>query len=226
MINPWDNEEECEDVGTRVTSNRGSCVAITRGVSGKASAYIEWGAGESATKLVAVVRGPRQQSMTRSHFDVEISFPSFAGTPSHTSEVGRDLSAYVKEAIEGTINMEQYPNAAISIHIKVLQCNQSIHSLISPAIAAAIAACREGGISMKEAVVAVPVAIVEQEYVVDPNAFPPTAAAATIAFNVESRSVSLLHLTGIVKNADAVDSMVNVADGIVGNLVKVLGLVE
>ena len=227
LINPWEFQEPQTERGPFIVSNALSRIAVSRGVSGKGSAYVEWGQGSTATKLIAIVRGPRQQSITRSQFEVDISFSSFIGLTDFTSSASRDLSSYVKEAIEGVINMELYPCAAISVHIKVLQCSNYIHSLIAPGIAAAVIACQEGGIALREPVVAVPLSVSPAgESVVDPDSFLNNVATATIALNAKSRTVSFLHLTGVVKSADVVDSLVNQADGAVSTLCQVLGIAQ
>lgn len=165
-------------------------------------------------------QGPRQQSFLRSYFDVEVSFASFANISSDSAELTRDLSSFVKEGIEGAISMEQYPHSSITVHIKVLQCGSSIHSLLSPSIVATGAALKEAGIRMNDKIIALPIAISKSgDYILDaPDSVCLSCPTATIGLSVDSRQMTVFHMTGIVASIDMIDSLISVVDGSVNTL--------
>ena len=158
-------------------------------------------------------------------FDVEVSFSSFANLRTDPSELNRDLAAYIKEGIEGSLSLELYPYSAVTIYLKVLQCGTSIHSLLSPGILAAMSACKQAGIQMKDDVVSIPIAISKSgEFVVDPtDSVCQQVACASIGMTVAGRKMTVMHLTGVVGSVDVVDSLVNVADATVNQLTSTIG---
>ena len=200
-------------------------INIKLDVAGLGSAYIEWGTGKSATKMIAVVRGPRQQSANRSAFDVDVSFAQISLLEDETPDLGKDLASYIKEGIEGALSLELYPQSAVTIFIKVLQSGSSIHSLLSPAVIVAGVACKQAGIHMKDQVLSIPIAITQsRDYLIDPedsviNSLP----CITVGMTMSTRQVTVLHLSGLVDGgADILDSLINTADSALSQLAQVV----
>ena len=218
---PWQNQGVIEGMNGKERPRSGfRNVNIALDITGPGSAYVEWGSGSSSTKLIAVVKGPRQQSVTRSAFDVDVSFAPFANITTDPNELSRDLAAYIKEGIEGSLSLELYPYSAVTIYIKVLQCGRSIHSMLSPSIIASMAACKQAGIQIKDQVVSVAIAVSKTgDFVVDPDdQICDDWPCASIGLTVESRQMTVFHLTGMIARIDMIDSLVNVADGSVNQL--------
>ena len=157
-------------------------------------------------------------------FDVEVSFASFANRKSDPVDLSRDLTSYIKEGIEGSLNLELYPYSAVTVYVKVLQCGESIHSLLSPALTAAVAACKHAGIAMKDDVVSVPIAITEEgAYLVDPeDSIVGSLPCASIGMTAAGRAMTVFHFTGVASGIDVMDSMANVADAEVARLADLI----
>ena len=151
---------------------------------------------------------------------MEASFVSFSNLSSDVSELSRDLSTFVKEGIEGLVSMEQYPHSSITVYIKVLQCGNSIHSLLSPSIVAAVAALQDAGIMLNDRIAAIPIAISKTgEFIVDaPDTECVNLPTATIALTVGSRLMTVFHMTGMVASIDMIDSLMGLVDASVESL--------
>ena len=196
------------------------CIKLNPGVSGEGSVYIEWGSGDNIVKLIAAVRGPRQQSITRAKLEVEASFTPFASRSVDSSDFERDLAAYVKEAIEGFVELDLYPFSAIYVDIKVVECGGTLTTIISPAITAASRAFREAGISMKEEIVSVAIGVIPSgELLVDPEeSFVSMIPCCVVAIGTTTRRIALLHTTGVLKGSEVIEAVVTAADSLVSEL--------
>lgn len=212
LVNPWAGESR-EEVPLPHRSTLRP-VRICHGIAGEGSIYLEWGSGADIVKLIASVRGPRQQAVSRSKFEVEVSFAAFASLVFEASEFERDLAQFVKEAIEGFVMMEEYPFSALSVELKILECGSSLTCLISPAITAASLACSKAGIQMQDEVVSVTLGVTPSgELLVDPeDRFAPLIPCCTIAMGTKSRRISFMHTSGVLKATDVLESMMAAAD--------------
>jgi ribonuclease PH len=135
-----------------------------------------------------------------------------------STDFSREISAYVKEAIESSICLDLYPQSAVTIYIKILQCGTSIHAVLPAAITVSSLACQKAGIKIKDKVIGVSLAISESgDYIINPSdAQASSRPSATIAMWEGSRQVSFLHVTGKLNGGeDLIDSIVNVADSAV-----------
>jgi len=188
-------------------------------VCGPGSAYIELGSGQAATKIIASVRGPRQQPINRSVFDVEVSYAPFVSYEKDSAnDFSREIAAYVKEAIESSLCLDLYPQSAVTIYIKILQCGRSIHSVLAPAITVSSLACQRAGIKAHDKVIGVALGLSDLgDFVVNPaDDITTSRPSATIGMWQSTRAVSFLHITGVISGGeDMIDSFVNVADSAV-----------
>jgi ribonuclease PH len=213
LLYPWQNESKITESISRAPA-RG--FSTSTDVCGPGSHYIEVGSGPDATKVIATVRGPRQQPINRSAFEVDVSYAPFAVLQiPNFPDLSKEIAAYVKEAVESSLCLELYPQTAVTIYIKILQCGSSIHTILPVAITASSLACKQAGISIKDVVVGVSVAVSESgEYIINPSDDIATSQpCATIAMWKDNHQISFLHITGkLVGGEDTIDSIVNMAD--------------
>ncbi len=220
LINPWDQSSPFLK-GSQTSS--GGIVNILVGVAGAGSVYIESGSGVELTKMIVSVRGPRQQPVNRSVFDVETSYASFAFPPvGGARDLSKELSAFVKEAIEGSICLDLYPQSAVTVHIKILQGGYNIHATLPAAVIGSSIACENTGLQLRDRVLAVSLGI-NGPGEFELNASDSTLnkkACATIAMLVKSRSLSLIHITGgsIEGGVDSIDPLVDAAERAISDL--------
>ena len=219
LFNPWMNRVHSGELSFP-TRHSVRSVRATPKVAGEQSVYLEWGTGSDIVKMIVAVRGPRQQSVTRSKFEVDVSFASFACRDIETSQFERDLAAYVREAIEGVISLDAYPFCAIYMDIKVLEAGSTLTSLLAPAITAASLACHESGIIMQEDVVAVTVGVCPNgDFLVDPeDRFLSLIPCCTVAVGTKTHRMTFLHTSGVLSGSDVVESIVHIADSLAANL--------
>lgn len=195
-------------------SSRG--IRIQRNICGAGSAYVEWGNGLSTTKLIAVVKGPRQQSALRSTFEVDVSFSFLQFSGDTKSDLANEVASCIKEGTEGCIDLSRYPQCAISVFVKFIQCGANIHSLLSPAILATVIACQEANIDMRDELICVPVAVLGSGVAVaNPNSSQCEAnPCASIGILANKRQVAFIHLTGTLNEPlPMIDSLLQIAEG-------------
>lgn len=199
LVCPWTNVSPSKDLPPRLS--------IQRNVSGPGSAYVEWGDGLSVTKLIAVVKGPRQQSTLRAIFEVEASFASFIDSNKNELASTKEIASYVKEAVEGCVDMEKYPQCAVSVFLKIIQCGSgSIHNLLCASVLATFTALREAGIATSDELVCLPISLLPNGEFQINRADP----CLTIGITVKSRKIAFIHSTGLLKEPiEQVESMVN-----------------
>lgn len=212
LVYPWQNDasfrpSDC-DVATR-------SITVKRDVSGPGSAYVEWGNGSSMTKVIAVVKGPTQQSTLRAIFEVDVSFTSFASIIPNQHDSSKEIASYIKEGFEGCIDMDQYPQCAVSVFVKVIECGECIHTTISACILAAVEACAAAGIASHDSIICLPVGVLSNgEFIVNPSTKDCATCSVSIGMTVKSRQVVFIHATGTLsKPVDQIDSLVNLVDG-------------
>ena len=126
----------------------------------------------------------------------------------------------MKEAIEGSLNLDAHPSTSTSIYIKVLEGDGSIHSLAAGAIIAANAACREARISMFDDVLATCVRIDKSGGMSGYSGHLASSAQASlcVAVQLASKRVSFIDMTGQVTNADSVEEGITLAEHLVENM--------
>ena len=219
LINPWCEQPLLSNEGIRTTTG---ILNISAGVAGIGSVYIESGYGGELTKMIISVRGPRQQPISRSVFDVETTYAAFATPLDSSRDLSKDISAFLKEAIEGSICLDLYPQSALTIHVKILQGGYNIHTTLPSAIIATSLACENLGLELRDRVLAVTLGINgPSEIEVNPNESTiAKRACATVAMLVRSRSLSLLHVTGgsIEGGVDSIDPLIDAADRAINDL--------
>lgn len=219
LIDPWNEQITVRDSQAKSPS---SILNVSVGIAGLGSAYVECGMGHSSTKLIVSVRGPRQQPSNRSSFDVETTYASFAAPGDSRHDISKDISAFMKEAIEGSICLDLYPQSSVTLHVKILQGGTCIHSTLPSAIVAASIACIHAGLQMRDRVLAVCLAINGQsDFHINPDkSMISTKPCATVAIMEKSRMLSLLHISGggIEEAAGSVDSLIDVADQAISDL--------
>ena len=219
LINPWIERSPFDAKGDSAASG---IMNILVGVSGKGSVYIESGSGGELTKLIVSVRGPRQQPVNRSVFEVESSYASFSVPSDGVRDLTKELSAFVKEAIEGAICLELYPQSAVTVHIKILQGGYNIHEVLPSAVIASSIACENAGLQLRDRVLAVTLGINGPgEFVLNPpESGINKKACATLAMLVKSRALSFIHITGgsIEGGVESIDPLISAAERAVSDL--------
>jgi ribonuclease PH len=217
LLNPWNDlsqpfsSDESED--SRV-------VNISSGVAGVGTAYIEAGSGNSLTKMIVSVRGPRQQPTSRSVFEVETAYTAFATPEDSRFDLSKDISAFLKEAIEGAIRLDLYPQSAVTLHVKILQGGLCIHSTLPAAIIASSVALENAGLELRDRVLGVALEINDSGDLRLNPGVTSKRTCATIALWEKSRALSLIHITGgsISGGVDTIDPLIDAADMAIGEL--------
>lgn len=212
LIHPWEESSvtslTCDDVSSQPILN------VRTGLCGKDSAYVEWGNGSSVTKIVAIVKGPRQQTSQKAIFEVDVSFTAFAEYRSGVYS-GKEIASYVKEAVEGCIDMDEYPQCAVTVFLKVIQSGQNLHSMISASVLAAMTACKSSGIKVRDEVICLPVAVLPSgDLRLNPSDIEATECpCVSIGLTVKGRQLCFMHLSGkLSKSVDELDALVTLVD--------------
>ena len=217
LLNPWINQP-CPFMTDG--SENSAVVNISPGVAGAGSAYIEAGTGDSLTKMIVSVRGPRQQPTSRSVFEVETAYTAFATPSDSRLDLSKDISAFLKEAIEGAIRLDLYPQSAVTLHVKILQGGLCIHSTLPAAIIASSVAIENAGLELRERVLGVAMEIYGPgDFRLNPG-ITSKRTCATIGLWEKSRALSLIHITGgsITGGVETIDPLLDAADVAVGEL--------
>lgn len=157
---------------------------------------------------------------------MEVSFASFSKPSVEDVEISRMVAGYVKEAIEGSLNLDSHPSSSTMIQIKILEAVGDIHSLIAPAITAASVACREAGINMNDEVVCMCINADGEGNMTNYSGQmrPRGSASVAVAFKVRSRQVSFIDLLGRLPHAEGVDAVIHTAGTLVDSMCNRLGI--
>lgn len=121
------------------------------------------------------------------------------------SRRSHEISKVTEWALSSMINLEDYPNTVVDVHIKILQANASTRCA---GINAAALALAESGVSMKELVSSVSMGKLDNQLVVDVDKNEEDysegegATDIPLAFLSKSKKVSLFQMDGNISSKD------------------------
>ncbi len=166
------------------------------------------------TIAIASVFGPKplhpqhlqnpSKGLIRCHYDM-LSFSVKDRKRPGPSRRSHEISKVTEWALSSVVNLEDYPNTVVDIHIKILQANASTRCA---GINAAALALAQAGVSMKELVSSISIGKLDNKLVVDltkeEEDYDKGEGATDIpfAFLSKSKKISLFQMDGNIKPKD------------------------
>ncbi len=167
--------------------------------------------------------GPRQQSVSRPQFEIDVSFAGFSGDHEDDPSFARILSTFTREAVEASLDLASHPNSAITVSIKVLEFDGNLDSLISPCINGTTIALEDAGIALHDIVLSVSIPVRGLDGADRPDV-EKDESLASIAMVVGTSDVRFINFRGKVGNPLIVQALVQRANNLVFNLSEHLGV--
>jgi ribonuclease PH len=172
--------------------------SIKQRISGPGSAYIEWGDPTHAVKMIAVVRGPRQQMTNRPPFEVDVSFAGFFSQDREGIEIGTDISTFIRDGIESAIDWNFYPQSTIGVFIKVIEGPQSeLDQYLAPGILVVVEALKDASIKLSDDVSCSTLAL-DATGAISSTKGDDTVAQVSVGILRKTGAVSAFHQSGIL----------------------------
>lgn len=163
------------------------------------------------TIAIAAVYGPKQlhpqhmqdprRGIIRCNYDM-LSFSVPERKKPGPTRRSQEISKVTQWALSEVVNLEEFPNTVVDVHISILQANASTRCA---GINAAALALAHAGISMKEMISAVSIGKIDDSIVVDVNKdeedYKEGAGSTDIpfAFLTRSNKISLFQLDGEIE---------------------------
>ena len=132
----------------------------------------------------------------------------------------------MKEAVEGSLNLDSHPSSSTTIQIKILEAAGGLHSIVAPAIIASSVACREAAINMNDEVICMCISTDKSGDMTHFSGHVSSreSSSVAVAFKVRSRQVSFIDLIGKMSDAEAIEAVIHTADSLVESMCTRLGI--